>query len=630
VTIRLRGRGQYVDAASRWVAASAVLLGALAFIAPDVNGSDLWWHLASGREIWEQAEIPRTDPFSHTAAGEPWTNHAWLWGAIAWPLYDANPDWVAGLNYGIVVAVFGLVAWNSWRASRSWLATGCVTWLAAAASLWFLDVRPHLMTLLLSALLLATFEWRRAPWLWPPLLALWTNLHGGFIFGLGLIGLHVLVRSAGPLLRRQPKRLPRAEWIGLTCAMLAVGLNPWGFEILTIPLQPLDPDTPFRELIEWRPVSFELDPRGYAGRFSWLAIAAGVGVIRARNAPYLVALAAVTLAMSLSARRFVPLFAVTAAPLAALGIGIAIDAVGRRLPVVAGSGTRLIASGTALLVALLLWQDVRWLPGPLQRWTHGEWYPAGAATYLASMRNPPRRLFNAYEWGGFVSLRAPRIPVFIDGRAGTVYDDSIARDYRTIIEVAPGWRERLVAREIDAALLETGSPLAIALRRQSPRWRVAHLDPRSVLLFPPPDDSRATLPLPRRLITDLAELQLGRGTAARRRGDLTSATEHLRDVVRIDPLQLFAYEELALVSALEGDAPEVRHWIEQARLVYPRRRNQIWAFAEHAWRIMENREGQLEALQQLDTSGPFLDDERSEQVRARIHALSKNAPTSLP
>jgi hypothetical protein len=31
-----------------------------------------------------------------------------------------------------------------------------------------------------------------APWLWPPLVALWANVHGGFVFGIGTIGLLVV------------------------------------------------------------------------------------------------------------------------------------------------------------------------------------------------------------------------------------------------------------------------------------------------------------------------------------------------------------------------------------------------------------------------------------------------------
>lgn len=619
---------RWLEAASRWIAASAILLGALAFAAPNVNGSDLWWHLASGRQIWEHGEIPMTDPFSHTAADQPWTNHAWLWGWIAWPLYRAHPDLVAALNFAIVAAVFGLVAWNAWRASRSWLATGLVTWLAAATSHWFLDVRPHLVTLLFSALLMATREWRRAPWLWPPLMALWSNLHGGFIFGLGLIGLHVLVDSARHLLQRVPKSLPRAQWIGLACAALAIGLNPWGFEIYTLPLQPLDPDTPFRALIEWRPPAFELDPRSYAGRFAWLAIASAVGVARARREPFTVALAGVTLLMSLFARRFIPLFAVAGAPLAAIGAGLVLGAATRRLPSVARPKTRLLASGAAALVALLLWHDVRWLPRPLQRWTQGEWYPSGAAAYLASMPDPPRRLFNTYEWGGYLLLSAPRVPVFIDGRAGTVYGDDVARDYRSIIETAPGWSERFAAREIDAALLETGSPLAVALRGQSPGWQVAHIDPRSVLLFPPAEDPARALPAPRSLIASSVDVWLGQAFVARLRGHLAAAREHLRAVLRSDPLQLFAYEELALVSALEDDSSGVEHWIAQARSTLPRRRNQIWGFAEHAWRLMADRDRQLEALRKLDKGGPFVSDEFAEQIRARIRELDGSRPPS--
>ena len=224
--------------ASGLLGGAAILVGAAAWFHPDLNGSDLWWHLASGRYIWQHHEIPLTDPFSHTANAQPWMNHSWLWGWTFWAAYRVHADLAAWTNLALLVVLFSLVAWKARRISRSWLAAGAATWLAAATCHWFLDVRPHVVTLLFSALLLATLEWRRAPWLWPPLLALWANLHAGFVFGLGLLGLHVLLQSIEAHRRRLP--IPRAAWASLVCAALAAGLNPWGFAIYGVVLQPMN------------------------------------------------------------------------------------------------------------------------------------------------------------------------------------------------------------------------------------------------------------------------------------------------------------------------------------------------------------------------------------------------------
>jgi hypothetical protein len=597
--------------------ALAILVGAASWFHPNVNGSDLWWHLASGRYLWEHAEIPLTDPFSHTATGRPWTNHSWLWGWLFWAAYDGHADFAAWLNLSLLVAVFGLVAWNAGRVSRSWWAAGAATWLAAAACHWYLDVRPHIVTLLFTGLLLASLEWRRAPWLWPPVLALWANLHAGFIFGLGLLGLHALLQSAAALRRRRP--LPRAEWLGLVCAALAAGLNPWGFAIYGVPFEPLDRETPFRVLVEWRPLVPSLDPTTYAGRFGWLALLAAIGSLRARRAPFPIALAVVTAAMAIAARRFVPLFAISATPLVALGLATALDGARCRLP--RSAGPRLALSGAALLMAVLLWRGVDFLPRPLQRWTTGESYPSGAAAYLAAMPDPPRRLFNYYDWGGYLVLHAPGVPVFVDGRAGTVYDDALAGDYFTVIDAAPTWRKKLQDYRVDAVLVPTGSRLHVLLRKQSPAWRVAYIDPRSVLLFPPAERGRRELPVPSQLLPDGADLQLSRGFQLRSRGEFAQAYAALVGAQRMDPMQLYIYWELLRVAALQDDAPGVRRWLEEALRAYPRRRDQIWAFAEHAWGLMGMCQERLAALRRLRGGSPFAPDGLEEEVEARIRAF---------
>jgi hypothetical protein len=612
-----RGPAGPLEVAATAVGVLAIPIGAASWFLPNVDGADLWWHLAAGRFVSEHHAVPLLDPFSHTAQGQPWTNHSWLWGWLFWIAYDVHPDLAAWLNLGLLVGLFSLVAWSAWRTSRSWLAAGAATWLAAATCHWFLDVRPHVATLLLTAWLLATLGWRRAPWSWPPLFALWANLHAGFAFGLGLLGLHVGLRTAQALRRGLP--LPRSEWAGLACAALAVGLNPWGLAIYGVPFQPLDQGTPFRSLIEWRALAPSLDPRTYAGRFGWMALFSLLGAARNRQ-PLPLALALATGVMSVAARRFVPLFAVCAAPLAARGFASALGLARRALPGTAPGGLHLAASGSALLAAVSLWQDVRWLPRPLQRWTAREAFPTAAAAYLAGMRDPPRRLFNFYDWGGFLLLAAPGVPIFIDGRAGTVYDDAVAGAYLTLVDARRGWRRELEAYGIDAVLVPPDARLLTALQSADPPWRVAHADPRSVLLFPPDARERAALPAVATLLEG-SDLGLTRGFRWRRRGDLERAGAELLAAQRLDPMNLFVYGELMSLAAARGDAPDLQHWIDEALRVYPQRVNQIWAFAETAWGALGRCDARLDALRRLRLDEPFVSERVRELARERIRRL---------
>jgi hypothetical protein len=64
----------------------AALLTFWSFGFTTMMGSDLWWHLASGRWIWETRTLNFKDPWSFTHHGQPWQSHEWFSDVIfhAW------------------------------------------------------------------------------------------------------------------------------------------------------------------------------------------------------------------------------------------------------------------------------------------------------------------------------------------------------------------------------------------------------------------------------------------------------------------------------------------------------------------------------------------------------------------
>jgi hypothetical protein len=465
-------------------------------------------------------------------------------------------------------------------------------------------------------LLLATLEWRHAPWLWPPLMALWANLHGGFVFGLGVLGLHAIAETERSLSGRSSRERPLPAWLGLGAAALAACANPWGPRIYLVPLQTLDPGT-FRDLIEWYPTGLSLDPRIYAGRFGWMLVAAAAGLSSRRRDPFAVVLAVVTALMAFRARRFVPLFAIAAAPLAAAGAGMALHALRRRFSGWGAPHLHAITGGVALLVALALWRDVRLTPHLLQRWTSSDRLPSGAAAYLEAMAAPPRHLFALYDWGGYLMVHAPSVPIFIDGRAGTVYPDEVARDYLVLAGAHRGWRRLLRGYAIDAVLVDPGSPLARALTSADPPWQIAHADVRSTLLVPPGD------PVVEELGLEGADLHLRRSFLAHQQGRLADAMRELSLAQQQEPSRLDPYRGLMLVAAKQGRTAEVQRWIDAALDLDPRHRDQVWLFAADAWRELGDATAELDALRRIRLAGPFDDETARRWVRDRIGNLEE-------
>ena len=206
------------------LAALATLCGATAWLLPEADGADLWWHMAAGRWVITHGAVPLQDMFTHTEFGQDWADHEWLWGVLAWAVYELHPDLVAWANLALAASIFALVGLRAFDRSGSWAAACLVTWFAAAASHWYIDVRPPLFTLLFTALILATTRFKWAPFLWPLLMLLWVNLHGGFIFGVGLVGLYTLVHSIE--LRLKGYLPSRREWLGVALTIAVAVSDP--------------------------------------------------------------------------------------------------------------------------------------------------------------------------------------------------------------------------------------------------------------------------------------------------------------------------------------------------------------------------------------------------------------------
>jgi hypothetical protein len=158
-------------------------------------------------------------------------HHEWLWGVGYAALYGLAPQLVAWANLALLVAILALGYAIALRHAGSRLAAGAALWAGAATAHWFFDIRPHEVTLAFVALVILTRERPGAPWLWPPLMVLWANLHGGFVFGFGAIGLFALVEtlrrshSAGRLV------IDRLLWLCVAATGLAFLCNPWGWRI---------------------------------------------------------------------------------------------------------------------------------------------------------------------------------------------------------------------------------------------------------------------------------------------------------------------------------------------------------------------------------------------------------------
>jgi hypothetical protein len=99
---------------------------------------------------------------------------------------------------------------------------------------------------------------------------------------------------------------------------------------------------------------------------------------------------------------------------------------------------------------------------------HGIEYPQAGAEFVRT-NYPEARMFNDYDWGGYLINELYPRKVFIDGRSD-FYGDALMNDYRTVNRVAAGWDDVLEKHDIEVVLIKEGSLLSEQLGAEADAW----------------------------------------------------------------------------------------------------------------------------------------------------------------
>ncbi|VTR95873.1 Uncharacterized protein OS=Smithella sp. SCADC GN=ER57_03855 PE=4 SV=1 [Gemmata massiliana] len=153
-----------------------------------------FWHTTTGELILKDGFL-RADPYTFTFGGQWWVPYQWL-GEVGMALAHRIGGFDTQL-LGAVTLIAAVFAWLTVRLQRTGLhpilVYGTVALALAAAGSHF-HVRPHLFTLACMTVVavalaetdVARPRLKRLFWL-IPLCAVWTNVHGGVLGGIGTI-----------------------------------------------------------------------------------------------------------------------------------------------------------------------------------------------------------------------------------------------------------------------------------------------------------------------------------------------------------------------------------------------------------------------------------------------------------
>ena len=470
--------------------------------------SDMWWHLRAGEETLSSGEVYQVDTFSSTRSGERWINHSWL----------------SQVMMALMVRIGGRPALSIWVASCAVLSMGlvyllmsghpllrsAVLILAAMVSSVVWSPRPQIMSLVFLALIswLVQSYLDKPRWGYlvavPAVFVLWGNLHGGYVLGLIYLGAVI----CGGFLDRimLEKRADSTPWknLGYLAAVMLLGflfvlLNPNGIDMWKIPFNTIGVETLQNLINEWASPDFH---QAFQQPFLWMLL--GLFIVLGLNGQSvqgkrLVPVVIFAWAALVARRNFGP-FAIVGAPLLAEQLSLLLDewiskarqsflAIEKFLVnaetskenfnMTARNMLNVVLIG--LLIAAAVIKTCQVNQTELVAKTEKKIFPVGAAEWIKS-QDQPVKVFNDYNWGGYLIYHLDDPQVFVDGRTD-LYGDEILSNYLDVIYGEENWQELLSAYDIHTLLVPSDSLLVRTAIKEG--WRLVYGDPVSAIMrFP--------------------------------------------------------------------------------------------------------------------------------------------------
>jgi hypothetical protein len=457
-----------------------------------LSDPDFWWHLKTGEYIINTGLIPNTDFYSFTKAGAEWVTHEWLSEAVFYLIYSQ-------IGFGGLMLIFAalttLAFWLTFKRFNAHpLVGGFAVILGAWATLPTIGVRPRVFTLLLASIYLVILERQSRGgrgadvWWLIPLMALWVNLHGGFVLGfallvLAIVGIIIDHWLCGESLRRA---WPQVQTLGVVLlGCLAVALfNPSGPRIYTFPfeifLSPIQQQTvndwlsPNFHAPGWRPLAFLV-----------LATITGLALSQKKVRPSdLLVFLAVTY-MTFNSKRHVAILALVAIPL----LGGTIQSWLASTPLARFVVSDELCRGHRydfILTLFLLLPLTLFTPMLVSALTaapaqHQVNVPVKAVEYMKANEITGNTFTEPNTWGGYLIWALPSNPVYIDGRID-MYGDEFVSEYLDVTSGVTDWRPIFDRHRVRVAVLRRKKFLARELSG-SPEWEKVFEDEMAVIVI---------------------------------------------------------------------------------------------------------------------------------------------------
>ena len=456
--------------------------------------ADAGWHIRTGEYILDHHTVPRLDLYSFSKPQAPWYAWEWLTDVLLGGLHR-----IAGLK-GIVLLAGVLISLFALTLIRRMVSRGVHLFIALAvallgvggSSMHFL-ARPHLLTmLLLSVSVWMIEEDRKRPsvriWWLVPLTAVWTNLHGGFLALIAVLGLaaagsaiEAWFGSVGTI--REPLRYAK---LTLACTAATL-LNPYGWNLHRHVIEYLRSDWIRNVVQEFQSPSFRSE--NMLQFEALLLIGLIVAGAQFRRWKIVEGLWIVFWAhMALGSVRHAPLFITVTAPILAGQLsewwvrwtaGVKRGTLPNILNLMAADALKgfrrsSVWPAAVVIVLALIGRPVKW-PQDFPDFV----FPTGIV-HRHSELILQSRVLTTDQWADYLIYTNPAQKVFIDGRSD-FYGPEVGNDYIRLTGGSWEWPQLIEKYRFNLVLLPVESAI-VQILKTAPGWRVLEDDGKRILL----------------------------------------------------------------------------------------------------------------------------------------------------
>lgn len=437
-----------------------VLCGLITYVSlqPFHEPSDMFWHVAHGKDFWEMGLGATKDRFSFTLPGHEVAVLPWIFEILSYFFWENLYGHLGLQIFRAILWIFPLVILATYFSNKktSWYIQIFAYIYASFASVAFYWMRPELISYSFTLLMLLLFPSARKKWNPKLLLGLaflqwtWINFHSSGVFGfvaLGSLYIEWFIRFA--IAFRRGEKNPWLSYFALGILTFCTGfVTPTGIHgHALIASFSFDPEwrTLIKEFIPWKFVDLNHGTQAYT-------ILLGITLLYCilQKAWSYVILISVVFWQATTMNKIWLHMIMTTIPIVIGFLEVASEDLRRR-----HISLRLLGGLALLAVIVPAFHDITQFCRIAK--PSSEFKTADFATDALAFMNATNRhgkVYADYELGGVITLLSDaRSKVYIDGRTNILYGLDIMKNYLNTRRSPAGMLSEIQRYDMDLVLL---------------------------------------------------------------------------------------------------------------------------------------------------------------------------------